>query len=77
MKKNYMLSLDEEKVDIIKPWLEKNGMTFSGYINALIDEQISVLEMFAPAGDKTKVSTWGLLKMASKMNKDLKKELKK
>ena len=72
-----MLSLDEEKVDIIKPWLEKNGMTFSGYINALIDEQIAALELFAPAGDKTKVSTWGLLKMASKMSKELKKELKK
>lgn len=77
MKKNYMISLDEEKVNILKPWLEKNGMTFSGYMNALIDEQLSALELFAPAGDKTKVSTWGLLKMAGKMSKDLKKELKK
>ncbi len=77
MKKNYMISLDEEKVNILKPWLEKNGMTFSGYMNALIDEQLSALELFALAGDKTKVSTWGLLKMAGKMSKDLKKELNK
>lgn len=77
MKKNYTISLDEEKVDELKPWLERQGITFSGYVNTLIAENLQALAMFAPKGDKTKVTMFNLLGMAGRMQKTLKKELKK
>lgn len=77
MKKQYTITLDEDKVDELKPWLEKNGQTFSGYLNVVIGESLEALKMFAPKGDKTKLSIFTLLGMAGKMTKELKKEIKK
>lgn len=77
MKKNFQLSLDEEKVEELKIWLSQRGLTFSGYMNTLIDEQLSAISMFAPAGDKSKVTPSKLLRLAGKMTKELKKELKR
>ena len=37
MKKSYTITLDEEKVDEIRVWLEKKGLSFSGYLNSLIE----------------------------------------
>jgi hypothetical protein len=77
MKKNYTVSLDEEKVDELKPWLEKQGISFSGYLNILIGENLEALQKFAPKGDKTRLSIFTLLGVAGKMTKELKKEIKK
>lgn len=77
MKKYYTVSLDEENVDELKVWLEKNGQTFSGYLNVLIGENLEVLRKFAPKGDKTRLSIFTLLGVAGKMTKELKKESKK
>lgn len=77
MKKTYTITLDEEKVDALKVWLEKNGQTFSGYLNTLIDENLQALAKFAPDGDNSKVSFLTLLSIAGKMTKELKKESKK
>ena len=71
MKKIYSISLDEEKVDSLKVWLNQRGLTFSGYLNSLIDEQISTIELFSPSGGQKKVSTVQLIKMAGKMVKKL------
>jgi hypothetical protein len=38
MKKNFTVSLDDEKVALIKPWLEKKGLSFSGFLNSAVDE---------------------------------------
>jgi hypothetical protein len=74
MKKKYLISLDEEKVDELKAWLKKRGISsFSGYLNTLIDEQLEAIKLFAPRGDTSKVTTKTLLTMASRMVKDLKK----
>ena len=73
MKKVYAINLDEDKVDKIKTWLEKRGVSFSAYMNTLIDEQIEAIEMFAPNGDIGKVTQKNLLKLAGKMVKELKK----
>lgn len=43
MKKNYTVSLDVEKVDKIKGWIAKRGISFSAYLNSLLHEQLSVL----------------------------------
>jgi predicted DNA-binding protein len=76
MKKTYSMTLDEEKVDALKIWLDKNGQTFSGYINSMIGETLQALDDFS-VGDTEKVSFFTLLSMAGKMTKSLKRELKK
>lgn len=74
MKKHYDITLDKEKVDELKAWLEKRGVSsFSGYLNTLIDEQLEAIKLFAPNGDTSKVTTRMLLTMASKMVKEIKK----
>lgn len=74
MKKKYTICLDEDKVDKIKAWLEKRGISsFSGYLNTLIDEQIEAMKLFAPGGDTGRVTQKDLLKIASKMVKELRK----
>jgi hypothetical protein len=77
MKSNYTICLDSEKVDRIKAWLETKGLSFSGYLNALLDEQITAIDLFAPEGDVKKVTAGKLLKMAGKMVKNLNAERKK
>lgn len=77
MKKYYTVSLDVENVEELKGWLEKNGQTFSGYLNVLISENLEALRKFAPKGDKTRLSIFTLLGIAGSMTKELKKELKK
>lgn len=71
MKKNYTISLDEEKVDSLKVWLDQRGLSFSGYLNSVIDEQITAIDIFSLSGEQKKVSTVQLLKMAGKMVKKL------
>lgn len=73
MKTNYTICLDKEKVESLKPWLEKRGISFSGYVNSVIDEQVNALKMFAPDGDYSKVTMKTLLTMAGRMVKELKK----
>lgn len=46
MKKTYQLSLDKEKVEELKLWLLPKGMTFSGYVNSLIFEQMEAVRQF-------------------------------
>jgi hypothetical protein len=77
MKTAYTITLDKEKVDLIKVWLEQRGLSFSGYLNSLIDAQLTAIEMFSPLNDKKKVTTSSMIKLAGKMAKHLTKELKK
>ena len=65
MKKNYTISLDEEKVDEIKVWLDKHNLSFSGYLNSLIEEQLSAMVLY---GDiKSPVTVLGVMKVFKKM----------
>jgi hypothetical protein len=78
MKKNYTVSLDEDKVEEMKGWLETRGLTFSGYLNSLIDEQMAAVKTFAvEGGGVSKVTAGKLLKMATKMVRSLNAEAKK
>ena len=65
MKKNYTISLDEEKVDEIKVWLDKHNLSFSGYLNSLIEEQLS--EMVLYGDKKSPVTVLGVMKVFKKM----------
>lgn len=75
MKTTYSITLDGDKVDRLKEWLSKRGLSFSGYINSMIDEQIEAIELFTPLEGK-KATTSNLLKMASQMALKLNKEFK-
>lgn len=76
MKKVYAINLDEDKVALLKDWLGKKGLTFSGYLNSMIDEQVEAIEMVSSM-DGRNVTSSTLLKMAGKMAMKLAKESKK
>jgi len=74
-KQNYNLSLDSEKVAEIKVWLEKKGLTFSGYIDSLIEEQLTAMKLY---GDmNSPVTILGLIKIFKKMVVNLNESKKK
>lgn len=75
MKALFTVSLDKEKVEEIKGWLNKRGLTFSGYLNALIDEQLNAIALFSSL-EKKKISGSTVIKMAGNMAKLLAKEAK-
>ena len=75
MKANYTICLDKEKVAALKPWLEKRGLSFSGYLNSILDEQLDTIEAFTPLDGK-KVTRSGMLKMAGQMALRLTREIK-
>lgn len=75
-KKTYAITLDEDKVEPFKEWLKKRGLTFSGYLNSVIDEQVAAIEMISSLEGK-KVTSSTMLKMAGKMVAKLNKESKK
>lgn len=77
MKKHYDITLEEEKVEALKVWLKKNGLTFSGYLEILIGENLEALERFAPKSKNARFTLFTLLGLAGQMTKELKKEIKK
>ena len=64
-KRNYTLSLNEEKVDQVKVWLDKQGLTFSGYIDSLIEEQLAAMVLYGDLREKPTVLN--LMKVFKKM----------
>lgn len=76
MKDKFTMTLDGEKVERLRVWLELKGLSLSGYVNSMIDEQLNSIEMFSEITDKQKVKTSDLLKVAGRMAKELTKELR-
>jgi len=73
-KQMYSLTLDKEKVEEIKVWLDKRGLTFSGYINSLIEEQLSAMILYGDLDGKPTVLN--LMKVFKKMVGNLKESKK-
>jgi hypothetical protein len=44
MKKNFTVSLDKEYVELVQPFLEKTGMSFSGFLNEAVIEYAETLK---------------------------------
>jgi hypothetical protein len=65
MKKVYSINLDEEKVEEIKVWLDKRGLSFSSYLNSLIEEQLEAMKIYGDGNEK--VTIMKFIKMAAKM----------
>ena len=74
MKKNYQVSLDEEKVELIKPWLEKKGISFSGFLNASVDQMaVAIIDMNLPE-DVSSMKLGDFMKAFSRLMKVMKKK---
>jgi len=74
MKKNYTLSLDEEKVELIRPWLERKGLSFSGFVNGAVDEMaIAITSMNLPE-DVGSMTLTEFMKAFSRMVKKMKEK---
>ena len=54
-KQKYTLYLNSEKVDEVKVWLDKKGLTFSGYIDSLIEEQLAAMVLYGDLDGKPTV----------------------
>ena len=75
-KKVYTITLDQAKVEPFNAWLKDKSLTFSGYLNSIIDEQVEAIEMISSLEGK-KVTSSTLLKMAGKMVVKLNQDKKK
>jgi hypothetical protein len=69
MKKNYTVTLDDEKVDLIKPWLEKKGTSFSGFLNAAVDQMAEGIVKMDLPDDVSKMSIGNFMKAFSRLTK--------
>jgi hypothetical protein len=69
MKKVYSINLDEDKVEEIRKWLEPKGLSLSGYINSLVEEQLEAMKLYGDG--KEKVTVMKFIKLAAKMVKNL------
>lgn len=73
MKKNYTVSLDDEKVMLIKPWLEKKGISFSGFLNGAVDEMADGIVKMNLPDDVEAMSIGDFMKSFSRLMKVMKK----
>ena len=67
MKKSYLVSLDEKETVELKEWLERQGLSFSGYINSLIHQQLVVVKDLGIPLDVDKVTLGQFIGLAQKM----------
>jgi len=77
MKKNYQLSLDPERVDELRAWLAPKGLTFSGYVNSLICQQMDAVRKFKIPADVAEMKLTEFATMFQKMAVDLVREARK
>lgn len=73
MKKNYTISLDKEAVDAVKPFLDKKGLSFSGFLNQAVVEYAAALQNLNLPDDVGKTTITDFMAMFSRMVKGLKK----
>lgn len=74
MRKKYLLSLDEEKTEALKKWLEKHNLSLSGYIEALISEHQETMKLFEIPKDASKMTIGEFARLAQKMMVNLTKK---
>ena len=44
MKKRYTINLDEKETEELRKWLAVKGLSFSGYMNSLVHEQMVAIK---------------------------------
>lgn len=73
MKKVYSVNLDEEAVEYVRPYLEKKGVSFSGFLNQAVVEYAAALKGANLPDDVGKMTITDLMAMFSRMVKGMKK----
>jgi hypothetical protein len=74
MNKKYLLSLNEEKTEALKKWLEKHNMSLSGYVDSLISEHQETMKLFEIPKDASKMTIGEFARLAQKMMVNLTKK---
>ena len=74
MKNRYTLTLDVKETEELRKWLAVKGLSFSGYMNSLVHEQMDVIKNLGISPDPEKVTSDQLLALAQKMIVTLKTE---
>lgn len=75
MKRKYTVSLDEDKVRIAKPYLEKSGMSLSGYLNCALVEFVEAVERVDYMGDVERMPLGEFIALFGRMVRGDKKKL--
>jgi hypothetical protein len=71
MKKRYNVTLDQEKVEEMQAWLKKKHLSLSGYLNAIICEQLAVVKMLGVPTDVGSMSLRDFMGLFSRIVKGL------
>jgi hypothetical protein len=74
MKKNYTVSLDDEKVEFLKPWLEKKGVSFSGFLNGAIDEMVTAIKEMNLPEDVSKMPIGQFMETFARLMKHMRRK---
>jgi hypothetical protein len=73
MKKTFHLSLDQEAVEALQAWLVPKGLTFSGYINSLINENLEAIKVVDNIDDLKDLKIGDMMKLFAGMAEGFKK----
>ena len=76
MKKVYSVYLDQDSVDIVQPYLEKQGLSFSGFVNQAVVEYGEALKNMDLPEDVSKMTLGDFVKMFSRMVKSMRDDPK-
>jgi hypothetical protein len=76
-KKRYNMILEQEVVEKLQTWLKPRGITFSGYINSLLVENVKAIEVLQGVNELKDVSIGQLTKIYADMAEEMEKSKEK
>ena len=75
--KRYNVYLDEDAVDFVRPFLEKKGLSFSGFLDQTVKEYAAAIKTMNVPEDVSKMTVGDFLGMFNRMVKNMKDPLRK
>ena len=75
-KKRYNFTLDQEVVELLQAWLKPKGITLSGYVNSLLNENVEAVKILENVDDLKDISIGQLTKLYAGMVDGFKSESK-
>ena len=72
MKKKYTMNLDQESTEKLQEMLKDKGISFSSYVDSMIKEQITVMNMIGQPADVAKMTIGDLGGLLSRLVKGMK-----
>jgi len=77
MKKRINVMLDEDAYNLVSKWLEPKGISFSGYMNSLLLENVKAIEVLADIEDLKDISIGQLTQLYANMATEMEKSKKR